>query len=219
MRRDLRGALLYHDAMEDDARFTLAVVRTAIAARRVRPSPSRVSGPWGLCEDGDRVTGATRRGPADRGHRSTSGPPPSSTPPASGARCRTARSAPARFDVLPARGSHLVIERDRIPARGGMTLRIPGRVAFLVPWPRHWIIGTTDKPLPRAAGPRRRQRRGGGRDPRDAERGPRPGPSPATTSSAPTPGSGRWSRRRTRHRPSGSPASTGWRWRRRVSSG
>jgi glycerol-3-phosphate dehydrogenase len=50
------------------------------------------------------------------------------------------------FEVLPARGSHLVIERSRIPARGGMTLRIPGRVAFLVPWPRHWIIGTTDSP-------------------------------------------------------------------------
>jgi glycerol-3-phosphate dehydrogenase len=27
-----------------------------------------------------------------------------------------------------------------------MTLKIPGRVAFIVPWPRHWIIGTTDKP-------------------------------------------------------------------------
>ena len=50
------------------------------------------------------------------------------------------------FSVLPSRGSHLIIPRDRIPARGGMTLRIPGRVAFLVPWPRHWIIGTTDKP-------------------------------------------------------------------------
>ena len=29
--RDLRGSLLYHDAMEDDARFALAVVRTAQA--------------------------------------------------------------------------------------------------------------------------------------------------------------------------------------------
>ena len=48
--------------------------------------------------------------------------------------------------VLPARGSHLVIERSRIPARGGMTLQVPGRVAFLVPWPRHWVIGTTDQP-------------------------------------------------------------------------
>ena len=51
------------------------------------------------------------------------------------------------FNVLPSRGSHLVIPRERIPARGGMTLRIPGRVAFLVPWPRHWLIGTTDHPF------------------------------------------------------------------------
>ena len=50
------------------------------------------------------------------------------------------------FSVLPSRGSHLVVPRERIPARGGMTLRIPGRVAFLVPWPRHWLIGTTDEP-------------------------------------------------------------------------
>jgi glycerol-3-phosphate dehydrogenase len=35
----------------------------------------------------------------------------------------------------------------RILARGGLTLRIPGRVAFMVPWPRHWLIGTTDHPF------------------------------------------------------------------------
>ncbi len=29
-REGLRGALVYHDAMEDDARYTLAVVRTAL---------------------------------------------------------------------------------------------------------------------------------------------------------------------------------------------
>jgi glycerol-3-phosphate dehydrogenase len=50
------------------------------------------------------------------------------------------------FSVLPARGAHLVIPRERIPSKGGVTLRIPGRVAFLVPWPRHWVVGTTDKP-------------------------------------------------------------------------
>jgi glycerol-3-phosphate dehydrogenase len=27
-----------------------------------------------------------------------------------------------------------------------MTLKIPGRVGFIVPWPRHWVIGTTDEP-------------------------------------------------------------------------
>jgi glycerol-3-phosphate dehydrogenase len=37
-----------------------------------------------------------------------------------------------------------VIRRDRLPAQGGLTLRIPGRVVFIIPWPGHWIIGTTD---------------------------------------------------------------------------
>src|SRR5204863_4528301 len=45
---------------------------------------------------------------------------------------------------VPSRGSHIVIRRDRLPAQGGLTLRIPGRVVFIIPWPGHWIIGTTD---------------------------------------------------------------------------
>jgi glycerol-3-phosphate dehydrogenase len=50
---------------------------------------------------------------------------------------------------VPSRGSHIVIRRDRLPAEGGMTLRIPGRVVFIIPWPGHWIIGTTDHADPR----------------------------------------------------------------------
>src|SRR5204863_4476894 len=45
---------------------------------------------------------------------------------------------------VPGRGSHIVIRRDRLPAEGGLTLRVPGRVVFIIPWPGHWIIGTTD---------------------------------------------------------------------------
>ena len=51
---------------------------------------------------------------------------------------------------VPSRGSHIVIRRDRLPAHGGMTLRIPGRVVFIIPWPGHWIIGTTDHADPRS---------------------------------------------------------------------
>jgi glycerol-3-phosphate dehydrogenase len=47
---------------------------------------------------------------------------------------------------VPSRGSHIIIRRNRLPAEGGMTLRIPGRVVFIIPWPGHWIIGTTDHP-------------------------------------------------------------------------
>ena len=59
----------------------------------------------------------------------------------------------ARFATLegadqfvPSRGSHVVIRRDRLPAEAGITIRIPGRVVFIIPWPGHWIIGTTDHP-------------------------------------------------------------------------
>src|SRR6185312_3086559 len=34
--------------------------------------------------------------------------------------------------------------RDRIPATAGLTIRVPGKVVFLVPWPEYWLIGTTD---------------------------------------------------------------------------
>jgi glycerol-3-phosphate dehydrogenase len=36
------------------------------------------------------------------------------------------------------------VRRDRIPSAHGLTLRIPGRVCFLVPGPDRWVIGTTD---------------------------------------------------------------------------
>jgi len=46
--------------------------------------------------------------------------------------------------VLPSKGAHLVVRRDRIPSRTGLTIRVPGKIVFLVPWPGHWLIGTTD---------------------------------------------------------------------------
>ena len=143
--KDLRGALLYHDAMEDDARFTLAVLRTALAhAPGSTVAVTRVRA-MGALLDGNRVIGASLE---DLVTGQTLDVHATAVLDATG----VWGAQPDRpfgggsFTVLPSRGSHLVVPRDRIPARGGMTLRIPGRVAFLVPWPRHWIIGTTDKP-------------------------------------------------------------------------
>ncbi len=144
--RDLRGALLYHDGMEDDARYTLAVARTAVersqggavAVTRVRATAPRM--------DGERFAGA---GVVDLLTGDTFEVKAGAVLDATG----VWGAMPDRpfhggsFTVLPARGSHLVIDRAKIPARGGMTLRIPGRVAFLVPWPRQWVIGTTDHPF------------------------------------------------------------------------
>jgi glycerol-3-phosphate dehydrogenase len=142
----LRGALLYHDAMEDDARFTLAVLRTALGhspGSTVAVTRVRATGPL---RDGARVVGASL---VDRLSGATFEARATTVLDATG----VWGSQPDRpfdgasFTVLPSRGSHLIVARERIPARGGMTIRIPGRVAFMVPWPRHWVIGTTDKPF------------------------------------------------------------------------
>ena len=49
--------------------------------------------------------------------------------------------------ILPSRGAHLVVPRERIPNKTGLTIRVPGKIVFLVPWPDHWLIGTTDAPF------------------------------------------------------------------------
>jgi glycerol-3-phosphate dehydrogenase len=54
--------------------------------------------------------------------------------------------ATASMRILPSRGAHLVVPRSRIPASIGLTIRVPGKIVFLVPWPEHWLIGTTDAP-------------------------------------------------------------------------
>ena len=46
--------------------------------------------------------------------------------------------------LVPSRGTHLVFERDRLPLKTGMTLRVPGRVLFVIPHPGVWLVGTTD---------------------------------------------------------------------------
>ena len=48
--------------------------------------------------------------------------------------------------LRPSRGAHIVVPRERIPATAGLTIRVPGKVVFLIPWPDHWLIGTTDAP-------------------------------------------------------------------------
>ena len=143
MRREhLRGGLLFHDGVEDDARYALAVARSArddgaaIVTRTMAES---------LVEDGGRVVGARiRDGLTGDEHEIRArvvvdatgvwGADPST--PLSGGSTR----------LLPSRGAHLVVPRERIPSDIGLTIRVPGKVVFLVPWPHFWLIGTTDAP-------------------------------------------------------------------------
>jgi glycerol-3-phosphate dehydrogenase len=141
----LRGGLLYHDGVEDDARYTLAVARTAMAAgalavTRVRATGVRVDREPGMVQvvsatdllGGDEleiptraVVDATGVWAAEPHHPLGSG----------------------SLHILPSRGAHLVVRRERIPNKTGLTIRVPGKIVFLVPWGEHWLIGTTDAPF------------------------------------------------------------------------
>ena len=41
---------------------------------------------------------------------------------------------------------HLVVPRDRIRSEAGFITKTEKSVLFVIPWGRHWIIGTTDTP-------------------------------------------------------------------------
>ena len=141
-REGLQAGILYHDGVEDDARFTLAVLRTAmglgaLAATRVQAAAPLLDGGRAIgVRARDLATGAELEIRATHVIDATgvwAAHPDERFAPVPGA---------AR--IVPSRGAHIVIRRDRLVAQGGMTLRIPGRVVFIIPWPNHWVIGTTD---------------------------------------------------------------------------
>ncbi|MEO8273356.1 MAG: glycerol-3-phosphate dehydrogenase/oxidase [Chloroflexota bacterium] len=141
-RKCLAGGIIYHDGVEDDARLALAVLRTALAGGAVAATRVRADKPL---LDGERLIGASVEDLVSsnrfeiRAERVIDATGVWAADPES--RFATLEGADT---FVPSRGSHIVIRRDRLPAEGGLTLRIPGRVVFIIPWPGHWIIGTTD---------------------------------------------------------------------------
>lgn len=139
----LRGAIRYHDGVEDDARLVIAVARTAIRRGATLATQVRATGLL-TTADGrvagiraeDRATGRELEIRANAVLDATGVWMGRADAPLGG----------SRVPVVPSRGSHLIVPRERIAASGGITLRIPGKVLFLIPWPGAWIIGTTDEP-------------------------------------------------------------------------
>ena len=143
VRHRLRGGVTYSDGVEDDARYSIAVARTAIAKGATAVTRTRATGL--LTADDGRVNGLTVRdliGGEELTVRA------SRVIDATGVWLGhpEARLGGSTMKLVPSRGSHLLFERDRIPMRTGLTLKIPGRVLFVIPSPGAWIVGTTDEP-------------------------------------------------------------------------
>ncbi|MUL43931.1 glycerol-3-phosphate dehydrogenase/oxidase [Streptomonospora sp. PA3] len=142
LRRDaLVGAVQYWDAQVDDARYVLTVVRTA--ATYGAHVASRVQA-VGFLREGEHVTGAHAQD-LETGERfdirakqvvNAAGVWTDDIQEMVGGR--------GQIHVRPSKGIHLVVPRDRIQASSGLILRTEKSVLFVIPWGRHWIIGTTD---------------------------------------------------------------------------
>jgi glycerol-3-phosphate dehydrogenase len=142
LRRDaLVGAIQYYDAQVDDARHTMNVVRTAAAYGAHCASRARVVG---FLREGERVTGVEVRDLESnqvievraRQVVNATGVWTDDTQAMIGER--------GQFHVRASKGIHLVVPRDRIQSSTGLILRTEKSVLFVIPWGRHWIIGTTD---------------------------------------------------------------------------
>jgi glycerol-3-phosphate dehydrogenase len=137
----LIGGVQYWDAQVDDARHTLTVVRTAGAMGARIASRTQVIG---LLREGERVTGARVRDletgrdfdVAARAVVNATGVWTDGT--------QALAAAPVQVHVRASKGVHLVVPRDRIQGETGLILRTEKSVLLVIPWGRHWIIGTTD---------------------------------------------------------------------------
>ena len=137
----LTGAVQYYDAKVDDARHTMELARTA--ASYGAHVASRVAA-VGFLRQGERVTGVQAvdkvTGREFQIHArqvvNATGVWTDETQAMIGER--------GQFHVRASKGIHLVVPRDRIHSTSGLILRTEKSVLFVVPWGRHWIIGTTD---------------------------------------------------------------------------
>jgi glycerol-3-phosphate dehydrogenase len=136
----LAGAIEFCDAQVDDARHTLTLVRTAAANGAVVASSVRAEG---FIDSGSGIAGVHARC--------------LETDAAFDIKARRIVNATGvwtdevqdmagrgRIHVRASKGIHLVVPRDRIHGDVGLIIPTEKSVLFVIPWKRHWIIGTTD---------------------------------------------------------------------------
>ena len=140
-RSAVHGAIRYWDAQVDDARFVITVLRTAASYGARIASRTQVTG---FLREGERVTGVravdleTGTELEIRAQQVVN---------ATGVWTDDIQSlvgGRGMINVRVSKGIHLVVPRDRIHSSTGIIVRTPDSVLFVIPWGRHWIIGTTD---------------------------------------------------------------------------
>ncbi len=139
----IAGAIRYYDCQVDDARLVVNVARTAAAHGAHVATRVKVTG---FLREGERVVGVRAfdleeaRSFEVRAHVVVN---------AAGVwtdEIQEMVGGRGALHVQASKGIHLVVPRDRIRSETGFIVRTETSVLFVIPWGRHWIIGTTDTP-------------------------------------------------------------------------
>ena len=138
---EMVGAIRYYDCQVDDARWVLAIARTAQSHGAHVATRTKVTG---FLREGERVVGVRARDLESDTDIEV--------------RARVVVNAAGvwtdeiqelvggrgSLNVQASKGIHLVVPRDRIRSEAGFITKTEKSVLFVIPWGRHWIIGTTD---------------------------------------------------------------------------
>ncbi|GHG46794.1 FAD-dependent oxidoreductase [Sinomonas cellulolyticus] len=135
------GSIRYYDGQIDDARMVATVVRTAAeygahAANRVAVVD--------FLREGERVVGARVKDQETGEEFEVRAKQVINATGVWTDETQDMVTERGQLHVRASKGIHLVVPRDRFQSTVGLILRTEKSVLFVIPWGRHWIIGTTD---------------------------------------------------------------------------
>jgi glycerol-3-phosphate dehydrogenase len=139
----IAGAIQYYDCQVDDARLVMTIARTAAGHGAHVATRVKVTG---FLREGERVVGVRAR---DLEHERDFEVRARVVVNAAGVwtdEIQQMVGGRGALHVQASKGIHLVVPRDRIRSEAGFIARTEKSVLFVIPWGRHWIIGTTDTP-------------------------------------------------------------------------
>jgi glycerol-3-phosphate dehydrogenase len=140
---DLTGAIRYYDCQVDDARLVMNIARTAAAYGAHVASRTKVTS---FLREADRVVGVRVTDLENDREIEVRAKVVVNAGGVWTNEIQEMLGGRGALDVEASKGVHLVVPRDRIRSEAGFITKTAVSVLFVIPWGRHWIIGTTDTP-------------------------------------------------------------------------
>ncbi len=135
------GSIRYYDGQVDDAKYCANLVRTAGYYGAHAVNQMRVVD---FLREGERVVGAKVVNHEDGAQFNIRAKQVINATGVWTDETQAMVTDRGQLKVRASKGIHLVVPRDRFQSTVGLILRTEKSVLFVIPWGRHWIIGTTD---------------------------------------------------------------------------